>query len=386
MKRTLVLVLLAGITACSYARNPGWAGLFLKNRNLLYGKYEMRMQITDGPSLVSCFFLACPEYFKGKDSVPAGQWREIDIEIVGIRPDSIETVVHIGDNETWWKAPYRYGHHSWPFGRLDHGYHTYGIEWTPNEIVWSLDGEPFRRAISLEDGRMHEIYYSTGTEHTELRDTIFGAGDNYVDVIKDKPLALEFSVWSYSSEWAGEWTDDNCGKRIFCSWFKQYDYTPGGGDDGSDFTLVAFDDFNTPQWDTAMWINLNPADMLRNMNGKAIAVMNCDTDDGYTGEIPDDPEDDGTWTKRVSRHMQKADAAAHLIGGKAVINMPIGCHVDAALYDMHGRIVKQILKGYAAAGNHTIDIGLAEMPTASYVLRVKGQGFSHSIPVIAYGK
>jgi len=344
--------------ACAYAAEPttgGWAGLSYKDKQLKYGKWEMRMRLAEGGNMVNCFYLI--QY--------QPVWHEIDVEIRGNATHHVETCVHIFDNETWWKAPWRYSHHPVP-GNLAEEYHTYGIEWTPDYISWQLDGYEYRRAESLEDGTMRDRTFSTGGSSIEnyMRDTIVAADANYVKEMQHAVMQLDFSLWmGCDSRWCGQWSTANCGKAIFASWFRYFKYQPGQGVDGSDFVLEFADNFDGPEWDLTHWDNPNPGDMVLK-DGKAVATMNCrelgTLGSGFHGIVPVDAEDDGDMevTARGSRNAQVRASTATVTG------IAVG-----EVFDIRGRKV-------AAMNNDALPAAGKALTKGAYILRCASSSVS----------
>jgi beta-glucanase (GH16 family) len=101
-----------------------------------YGKIEARIKLPEGSGLWPAFWMM-PE-----DSVYGG-WPasgEIDImEARGYQPHAVHGTIHYGGNG----HKYSGGEYVFPEGQSISQYHTYAIEWEPNEIRWYVDGELF---------------------------------------------------------------------------------------------------------------------------------------------------------------------------------------------------------------------------------------------------
>lgn len=108
----------------------------------LYGRFEVSLQATDVPGLVTGFFLH-------RDSPR----QEIDVEITGDRPDRILTNVFYNPGSEG--ARFDYGYRGTPVS-IDLGFdaskelHTYAIEWEPDEIRWLVDGRVVHRRVLWE--------------------------------------------------------------------------------------------------------------------------------------------------------------------------------------------------------------------------------------------
>jgi GR25 family glycosyltransferase involved in LPS biosynthesis len=105
----------------------------------LYGRFEVTLQATDVPGLVTGFFLH-------RDSPR----QEIDVELTGDRPDQI--LLNVFYNPGSDGAKFDYGYRGTPES-IDLGFdaskalHTYAIEWEPDEIRWFVDGRLVHRRV-----------------------------------------------------------------------------------------------------------------------------------------------------------------------------------------------------------------------------------------------
>jgi len=119
-------------------RNLSAAAVSSRDR-FLYGRFEATLQATDVPGLVTGFFLH-------RDSPR----QEIDVEITGDRPDRILANVFYNPGSD--DARFDYGYRGTPIS-IDLGFdaskafHTYAIEWGPDEILWLVDGRAVHRRV-----------------------------------------------------------------------------------------------------------------------------------------------------------------------------------------------------------------------------------------------
>lgn len=96
---------------------------------ILYGKVEADILASDGQGIISSIYLQSDDL------------DEIDIaEIFGGRPQEFQSNYFVKGNTTTYD---RGGYHPMNTPPMSE-YHRYGVEWTPNEIVWKLDGETVR--------------------------------------------------------------------------------------------------------------------------------------------------------------------------------------------------------------------------------------------------
>lgn len=113
------------------------AAAISSRQKFLYGRFEVSMQATRIPGLVTGFFL--------HRDTPR---QEIDIEIVGNRSGHL--LVNVFYNPGGDGAKFDYGYRGTPiliplgFDAAD-ALHTYAIEWSPSEIKWFVDGRLMHR-------------------------------------------------------------------------------------------------------------------------------------------------------------------------------------------------------------------------------------------------
>lgn len=93
----------------------------------LYGYWEARIRVPVGSGLWSAFW--------GKPATEA--WPpELDVEeIGGDRPDTVIMTNHWRDD-----SGHRQKTHRYQGPDFSDGYHVFGVEWSPDEIVWYVDG------------------------------------------------------------------------------------------------------------------------------------------------------------------------------------------------------------------------------------------------------
>ena len=151
------------------------------------------------------------------------------------------------------------------------------MEWTPDYVAWILDGKVVRK-------------------------TVKGQGDNnQVEDLGKKEQGLRFNLWSHEDAgWVGAWNDNILPVYQFINWVKVYKYTPGAGENGSDFTLDwsdDFDTFNSTRWLKGDWtfdgnrVDISPSNIFTK-DGMVIIALTKKGQEGFNGQMPTDPEGD----------------------------------------------------------------------------------------------
>lgn len=118
------------------------AGSISSREQYLFGRFEVVIQASNVPGVVTGFFLH-------RDSPR----QEIDVEIVGNRPDQL--LVNVFYNPGDAGARFDYGYRGAPT-RIDLGFdasksaHLFAIEWGPCEIKWIVDGEIVHQRVNWD--------------------------------------------------------------------------------------------------------------------------------------------------------------------------------------------------------------------------------------------
>lgn len=114
---------------------------------LLYGKVEIRARLPKGQGIFPAFWMVY------NDNLP-----EIDImEMLGHKPNEIWMVYHwLAENRQQKRA---YGKYVGP--ELSEGFHTFGIEWEPDKIVWLINGKKRFQTTKDVPGAPLYLYINT---------------------------------------------------------------------------------------------------------------------------------------------------------------------------------------------------------------------------------
>ena len=287
MKARFFIATIALAAGALMAKDYSGAELYSKE-TWMYGKFEARMQMAAGSGTVSSMFLYHNDSYLGGNE----PWVEVDIEILGQNPSSFQSNIITGYGPTE-KQPNRKitseQHH--PINPASNAsFHTYGLEWTPNYVAWTLDGQVVRKTVKGQES-------GCKTENG-------GQQQSYCNQVQDlgkKPQGLRFNLWSHEDAgWVGAWNDNILPVYQFINWVKVYEYTPGQGDNGSDFKLLwtdNFDTFDRSRWNLGDWtfdgnrVDISP-DNVYTKNGMAIIALTKKRQEGFNGQVPQDPEGD----------------------------------------------------------------------------------------------
>ena len=109
-----------------------------------YGRFEIRCRVPAGKGMWPAFWLL-PE--------PLDWPPEIDVlEILGHEPNKVYMTHHFRDEQ---RNPKSHGG-SWSGPDFSAGFHEFAVEWSPERIVWLVDGvERFRSEESIPSRRMY---------------------------------------------------------------------------------------------------------------------------------------------------------------------------------------------------------------------------------------
>ncbi len=269
LKRTLSVLAIAAVA--TMAKDYSGAELYT-NDTWMYGKFEARMQMAAGSGTVSSMFL----YYNDSYIGPPEPWVEIDIEILGKNPNSFQSNIITGCGPTDETKIKSEKHH--PINPASNAsFHTYGIEWTPDYVAWTLDGQVVRKTIKGQNDK------------------------NQVEDLGKRRQDLRFNLWSHEDAgWVGAWNDNILPVYQFINWVKTYKYTPGEGPNGSDFTLDWKDNFETfdrSRWNLGDWtfdgnrVDISPNNVYAK-DGMVIIALTRKGQEYFSGQVPQDPEGD----------------------------------------------------------------------------------------------
>lgn len=272
-------ILPALLAFCSIVWAKDYLGAELySTEQVRYGRFEFRMMAASGSGTLSTFFLYYDDSWMGLPE----PWREIDMEVLGRSNDAFQSNIITGDAAEKVTSEEI---HSFDTD-LTSSFHTYAIEWTPEYIAWYFDGEEVRR--------------STGQQVIDCQ---------------DQDQSYRFNTWISSvPAWVGEFDPAILPLYQYINWIKYYEYTPGQGDDGGDFTFSwqdDFDSFDNNRWGKADWtfdqnlVDFDPDNVVVK-DGYMILCLTETGSPGHSGETPDDVATD---VRYRAKHFAHRDAA-----------------------------------------------------------------------------
>lgn len=338
--RTITLLLAAGAGASLFAQNIICSGaeLFAKPDQVVkYGRWEVRMQTAATPGSVSSFFTYYDYSWKGKPE----PWREIDIEVLGNAPNSFQSNLITG-----WKDPDLPNPEKGKItsekihtvNEMSSGFHTFTLDWTPDSIVWRVDGKTKRKN---------------------------GATDPQVVELRDKEQSYRMNLWSSSiSDWVGDLEVSKLPVYQVVNWMRYSAYTPGAGPSGSNFTESWIDDFssfNSTRWDKGDWTFETNQAQLKKANivvkdGYLILALTRPGEEGVKQTFPTDPLGSTYTTASVGGHnLLKGSLHARATGTGLRVDGLDGYRGAIEVRDVRGQLVGQV----AAQGGTSAELPLA---------------------------
>lgn len=301
-----------------------------------FGSWEIRMKAAATPGTVSSFFTYYPDSYVGAPK----PWREIDIEVLGNKPTSFQTNLITGTASSKTTSE---EHHT-NGADLSNSYHTYTLEWTPDSVVWRLDGKLMRKTA---------------------------APDKQVTDLRDSTQNWRMNLWaSTEAAWTGKLDTTKLPVLQIVRWMRFSNYTPGAGPNGSNFTPVWTDSFKT--LDKNRWAL---GDWTFDQNYATFSPKNAKVVDGHfimmlstaatEGSFPTTFLRDTDQPSSVSRESASAGARlTHMGNGLWHIE---GNAVALEAFDLRGSLVSRATK----SGNGQI-LDLGKYENALLILRQGG--------------
>jgi hypothetical protein len=108
-------------------------------------------------------------------------------------------------------------------------------------------------------------------------------------------MQFRFNIWPGNASFGGNFSEAILPVYQFVAWAQYSEYTPGAGDDGSDFTLAWREEFDTQPagWQAGSWASpldgsTHSAQNLAFVDGIAVLALTADDATGYSDTPPAD--------------------------------------------------------------------------------------------------
>jgi beta-glucanase (GH16 family) len=221
--RSMLTMLAAGACAAVAASKQACSGAELFSLGTVhYGRWEVRMLAGAKSGTVSSFFT----YYNNSHEGGVEPWREIDIEILGKNPKGFQSNLITGTAKERKTSDKFHPTEA----DLSKTFHTYVLEWTPDSIVYELDGKRIRT---------------------------YPASDSQVIDLRSKPQSWRMNLWASAwPDWSGPFDVKALPTCQMINWIRFSNYTPKKGPGGSNWTEAWVDDFNTfddTRWGKGSW-------------------------------------------------------------------------------------------------------------------------------------
>jgi hypothetical protein len=351
-----------------------------------YGRWELRMKINGGPGVINAFCLL--------HDTQEGDWSELDFEMSGGSPHIVEATAHMWNNRAFTERPKLWQPIHFANSLAD-DYHTYTIEWAPGHMMWAVDGILIRYDELTDEGLRAKTYnMQTEDDTTDLeRDEILASEFDYLTYFQARPMRLAFDVWwCGDANWCGADNGTAAPSAMYCSWFKNYDYTPKNGDEGTDFTLTDWDNFDGQL--TANWAEVYAVQL---QEGKGVCCLNFNNG-GVLGEpVPYDEGDTAAdlpseyWLPQPVHNknvglITKEGSSLKYGNNSIEYRVEKAGMVNISLLNMNGRTIKTLENSVKNTGKYSISLNTESIPAGAYFLTFNSPGFKQTKRLINISK
>ncbi|MBN2803681.1 MAG: glycoside hydrolase family 16 protein [Deltaproteobacteria bacterium] len=261
----MTIVILQLLSSVSLGATDVLGGELYTKASYKYGKFEAKIKFAAGDGVISSFFLWKPD--SEQDSV---YWNELDFEKITDNCNGYSTNIHWGESTSKTDSPL------WVDSvNLCDEYHIHTIEWTDTSITWFLDGKEIRK---ITDNQISEFNENSASG-----------------------MQFRFNLWVGNASFGGTFTPSILPVYQYIDWVQYSSFTPGAGDDGTDFTIQWKDEFNEigANWLKGSWLSPfgNSQHSSQNVNicnGAAVISLSSVDNPGppsdCNGEIAGDTE------------------------------------------------------------------------------------------------
>jgi len=206
----------AKVSGKNSASAPLYGAELYSLERIHFGKFVIHMKMVSLPGVVSSFFTYDNESWQGEGR----PWREIDFETIGSHPDLLQTNLITGT------ASDRVHSEKTTAVKDIESFHTYTLEWTPDSIVWKVNGETVRTDLAKDSKQTRDM--------------------------SDTPQTYRSNIWiSEVIDWVGEFDEKQLPKYQVIDWIEFYEYK-------QDKTFAFawrddFDKFDNKRWGKGNW-------------------------------------------------------------------------------------------------------------------------------------
>ena len=197
MKFTAALVAVIGVAQADFI-----SGGVATTDRYTYGKFITRMKTPDRKGTVASFYT----YWDGPGFYPGG-WNEIDINVVPAHEGN-----PISTNAIYGDGIRKVENHDYADQNVKTGWHTYELEWTPEYIAYSVDGNQIRKIDNDENSATNFMHKAQQLRMNFWTPTIPGWGDGLqADEMPWYLLYDYVEVYRYnkdSNSFEFDWRDD----------------------------------------------------------------------------------------------------------------------------------------------------------------------------------
>jgi hypothetical protein len=428
MKKILLGVCVAALAGSALA-GAGLATVIPGTQTRLYqtfGRWELGMKGYPAKSgTVSC--MACvpctpddADNFENAHHdalLKSYEWAEMDIEVLGIHPDTIETVAHVFTNRAGRQRPDVWKNINL-FENIDEGFHHYAMEWTPDQCVWEIDEKPVRFAYVVDDSLVCDMFFDVATNPPTYEcydqrtysvlfpDTILiGTGDkdsvvgtelkNWIVEWRNNELTCAFDVWEctpdyvdWCPDWLGPFTGATNSDAVFYSYFRSYTYN----EDDNTFSVLHETDFSEGSIPNFLHPHQGASKVSVN-NGIVVGLLDGGT---FGGDMPDDLEmpDEREAPNAIPVPIRpgsrltapKNKPYMYVRGGNIRFGLIVDSDVNIGLYDLEGRLVRNLVNSRMQAGHHNVSLDESTLSAGTYMISLNTPASKNAQKIITVGR
>jgi hypothetical protein len=206
----------ANISGKNTASGSLYGAELYSHEAIQFGRFTIRMKMVSEPGVVSSFFTYDNESWQGEGR----PWREIDFETIGSHPNVLQTNLITGV-----ASDRVHSEQTTEIAEITN-YQTYVLEWTPDAIIWLVNGNEVRKDLASESQQVRDM--------------------------ADRGQTYRSNVWiSEVIAWVGEFDETTLPLYQVIDWIEYDSYLPSG-----EFKKEWRDDFNSfdhKRWGKGNW-------------------------------------------------------------------------------------------------------------------------------------